>query len=153
VIDLFDTITKYYEGNRFHKEGWKTNKNWKIQKKIIVPWGIEFTDYARYGGSDGHFNTLYCGHIDWLDDLDKIFRILNPNGNGYNTIKSALNNRFNQLGNITKGQKFDNTFETYFVTGRFWKKGTLHLTIKDDDLLEKLNVMGANYRRDLGYEV
>lgn len=37
IIEAFDIMTKYHDENRIHIEGWKTNKSWKVTKKVIIP--------------------------------------------------------------------------------------------------------------------
>lgn len=37
IEEAFDNCTKYHKENRSHKEGWKTNDSYKINKKIILP--------------------------------------------------------------------------------------------------------------------
>ena len=155
VIDLFNTVTNYHSGNRFHTEGWKTNKNWKINKKIIVPWGIQFTDWSKYGSDRkcGKFDTIYSGYgLGWLGDLDKMVRLIDkPNFNSRSIIM-ALNDKFDKLGDIYVGEKYDNTTETYYFNLKFWKKGTLHIMFKDQEILDELNKIGANLRMELGYD-
>lgn len=156
IADLFNEITSYHNGNNRHTEGWKTNKNWKINKKIIVDWGVEYTDYGKYRSygdtrpSYGSFRTIYGK--DWLDDLDKIVRKIKEFGVDGFTIRESLNSRFQQLGNVYVGEKFDNTCETPYFHLKFFKKGTLHITFKDEKILEELNLIGAKLRRDLGYD-
>ena len=68
------------------------------------------------------------------------------------TIKKALRHKFNQLGTIPKGSDFDNTTETYYFDIKFFKKGTLHIVFKDDRVLDELNRIGGQLRRELGYD-
>lgn len=147
VEDLFNKITSYHHGNNSHREGWKTNKNWKINKKIIVNWGISFSSYG-----DDRFSLSYSG-LDWMNDLDKIVRKIHGEGlvdRGY--IKTELREKFSSLGKVRKGTSYDNTCETPFFHIKFYKKGSLHITFRDDNILNKLNMMGAQLRRDLGYD-
>jgi len=98
IEDLFDEITSYHNGNKVHREGWKTNKNWKINKKIIVDWGVRFEDYSRYGSRYGNFRA---GRNDqWIDDLDKIVRKIKPDSASGFFIKEALRTRFLELGKV-----------------------------------------------------
>ncbi len=150
IEDLFNEITSYHQGNTIHREGWKTNKNWKINKKIIVDWGIEFDDYSKHGGRYGFFRVRYGR--EWIEDLDKIVRKIEPElASGY-WIKDALRNCFDRLGKIHIGEKFENTCETPYFRLKFFKKGTLHITFKDQKILDKLNIIGAKLRQDLGYD-
>ena len=155
IIDLFEEITKYHNGNAHHKEGWKTNKNWKINKKIIVNYAVNFasSDPRRWGGTGlPHGNYNVYGFREWLDDLDKVVRRINKDGEKYPTIKEILSSKFSILGDIITGEKYDNTAETYYFDLKFWKKGTLHITFKDDKILAELNYIGAKLRTDLGYD-
>ena len=148
IIDLFEEITSRHNGNPYHQEGWKTNKNWKINKKIIVDWGVEFNCYRT---NSGRFHSRRY-EKDFIDDLDVIVRKIKNYGSQGNTIKSALDMRFNQLGEIHKGQKFYNEVETPYFQVKFYKKGTLHIIFKDDEILKELNFIGAKMRTDLGYD-
>ena len=163
IIDLFNEITSYHNGNNRHTEGWKTNKNWKINKKIIVNWSIvEFNDYSKYSsysygsGSSNRYGTFSCRYNnDWIGDLDKIVRKIQPLsslGYGGLTINEALRDKFQKLGKVYIGEKFDNTVETPYFNLKFWKKGTLHIIFKDKKVLDELNLIGAKVRRDLGYD-
>ena len=152
IEDLFNEITSYHNGNTVHREGWKTNKNWKINKKIIVDWGVEFSDYSKYGHGSryGDFNVSY--RREWIDDLDKIVRKIQPEGaSGFN-ITDALRDRFQELGKVYIGEKFDNTCETPYFHLKFFKKGSLHIVFKNPEVLTQLNKLGSKLRRDLGYD-
>lgn len=37
IIELFDQITKHYHENRYCKEGWKTNSEYIVNRKFIIP--------------------------------------------------------------------------------------------------------------------
>lgn len=43
LVKVFDEATAYHEKNKIHKEGWKTNKSYKLNKRIILPHGVEFS--------------------------------------------------------------------------------------------------------------
>ena len=150
--DLFNEITSYHNGNTVHREGWKTNKNWKINKKIIVDWGVEFSDYSRYG-YDSRYGDFRVGrNRQWIEDLDKIVRKIKPEDASGLFVKDALRNRFQELGKVYIGEKYDNSCETPYFHLKFFKKGTLHIVFKDSEVLEQLNKLGSKLRRDLGYD-
>ena len=150
--DLFNEITSYHNGNTVHREGWKTNKNWKINKKIIVDWGVEFSDYSRYG-YDSRYGDFHVGrNRQWIEDLDKIVRKIKPEDASGLFVKDALRNRFQELGKVYIGEKYDNSCETPYFHLKFFKKGTLHIVFKDSEVLEQLNKLGSKLRRDLGYD-
>jgi len=55
IVDVFDKVTALHEKNTVHVEGWKTNKAHRINRKIIVPWGVS---YDRFGWSFAHYSGL-----------------------------------------------------------------------------------------------
>lgn len=144
IKDLFEEITRHHSGNPYREEGWKTNKNWKINKKIITQWG-------GFEYSWGSFSLRY-GRNGWQDDLDRIVRRIRPMDTRGFTIREALELKFRCLGRIGNGAVIDNTCETPYFHIRFFKKGTLHITFKDQTILDELNQLGAGLRRDLGYD-
>ena len=39
VANVFDELTRYFKGNTNHTEGWKTNDSYKVNQKLVFPWG------------------------------------------------------------------------------------------------------------------
>ena len=37
VVEAFDIMTRYYDENRVHVEGWKTNDAWKVNRRVVLP--------------------------------------------------------------------------------------------------------------------
>lgn len=37
IVSVFDTLTKYYDDNRYHPEGWAHNESWIVNKKFVLP--------------------------------------------------------------------------------------------------------------------
>ncbi len=156
TIDLFEKILTYHKDNENHREGWKTNKNWKINEKIIIPsWGIKFLkyNYENYGKYE-----IVSDNLDWLNDLDRIIRTLDlvsydEKEHCDNYVKNQLEECFRDLGKVYDGQKYNNKLETRYFKIKFFKKGTLHIEFKSKKVLDLLNVAGANCRTDLGYQL
>jgi hypothetical protein len=123
-------------------EGWKTNDNYKVNRKLIFPYGVSY--------SYGSFNTYSHGDAMTIySDLDRILCVLDgkPFDRCY-TIGAALNNKVRQVrGNTTPGGW---TFESEYFEGRFFKKGTVHLKWKRDDLWESFNRTAAAGKKWLG---
>jgi len=44
IPEVFDMFTKFYNENRCHIEGWKTNNRFKVNKKIILPGYVSYND-------------------------------------------------------------------------------------------------------------
>lgn len=145
VVQVFDSFTKYYKENRYHDEGWKTNKKYKVNRKVIHPHFIQFS--RSWDGKSGSFNTYYS----WsqiMDDIDKVLCMLSGNDFGeITTIYNALCHKFKQLGSLDNGEKYDNTCESFFFDIRFFKKGTVHLHFKDKFLWQEFNLKAIQHKR------
>ncbi len=146
VANVFDALTRYYKGNTHHVEGWKTNDNYKVNEKIVFPYGCRFD--AKFLGQ---FERLYYGGmIDIYHDLDRVLCVLS--GEDFDrcyTVAQALERKFQILGHHVKSP-FDNLTESQFFDIRFFKKGTVHLTFKDKKLLEEFNVTASRGKAWIG---
>ena len=67
-------------------------------------------------------------------------------------IDHRLRRKFDLLGEVGSGSSFDNDCETPYFKLKFYKKGSLHITFKDEKILHELNKIGAGVRTDLGYD-
>lgn len=144
VSNVFDELTRYFKGNTNHTEGWATNDSYKVNKKIVFPYGCSYD--SKYGN---RFESLYYSRFDIYEDLDRILCVLDGKDfSKCHTIKEALNRRFEILGSV-KG-KFDNETESRYFHIKFFKKGTVHLVFKDDYLWEKFNIAAAKGKAWLG---
>jgi hypothetical protein len=148
VANVFDELTRYYKGNTNHTEGWKTNDSYKVNKKIVFPYGCVFED--KYGRT---FRHQYSGsQIDIYNDLDRVLCVLN--GRDFETcetIHQALDKKFRILGHYVKSP-FDNETESRFFHIKFFMKGTVHLTFKDAKDWEMFNKAAAKGKAWLGQQ-
>lgn len=148
VANVFDELTSYFKGNTSHTEGWKTNDSYKVNMKLVFPYGCKFED--KYGGN---FSLYYgYGRTDIYNDLDRIMCVLD--GQDFakcHTIGQALDNKFRILGHNVKSP-FDNTTESRYFEIRFFKKGTVHLTFKDKHLWERFNITAAKGKNWIGQQ-
>jgi len=147
VANVFDELTKYYKGNSNHTEGWKSNDSYKINKKIVFPFGCEFNSkYGRYFSS-------HCGHyLDIYNDLDRVLCVMT--GRDFSqceTIGEALRRKFHILGHDIKSP-FDNETESRFFDIRFYMKGTVHLKFKNEQDWRLFNTTAAKGRAWLGQD-
>jgi len=140
ILDLFETLTNqhcYYDEmskNKHLVNGWKNNKFWKINKKVILPRDLYHTL------CDG---VLFYGNysIETIVDIDKVLRYLSwdkvPQIDIMEALKEAKEN--NQTKHINCDY-FDLTC---------YKKGTTHITFTNSDILGKLNRAGALNKKGL----
>jgi hypothetical protein len=148
VANVFDELTSYFKGNTNHTEGWKSNDSYKVNLKLVFPYGCKFED--KYGGN---FSLYYgYGRTDIYNDLDRIMCVLD--GKDFaecHTIGQALDNKFRILGHNVKAP-FDNNTESRYFEIKFFKKGTVHLVFKDKHLWERFNVTAAKGKNWIGQQ-
>lgn len=138
IIDLFDLFTirhTYFDGRvGFHTEnihyynGWKTNNAFKVGKKIILPfnaWDEIFKKWKLQYDIEVKIRDFHVV-MNYLSD--------NPTPETFNSIRS-LARQFE--GGVVKGA------ETHFFTINAFKKGTMHFTFKDENVLRRFNVAAA----------
>lgn len=140
IMDLFDTLSFTYsyskelDTNIHYYNGWCSNKSWYVNKKVILP--VYAYDYIwkKMDVSKYEIVNKFC-------DIEKAFNYLAgcPGADVY--IGQFLQNakQLEQTKNISC-KYFDLTF---------YKKGTVHITFKDMDLLKKLNIFGGKGKRML----
>lgn len=139
ILDLFDEFSREYSywgtncTNIHLYNGWKTNKCWKINdKKVIIP-------LNGYNSWNGGFYPTYYTVVEKLQDIEKVFNYLNGN----RTIKHT-NLRESLKQAEEEGQTKD--IDTTYATLNFYKKGTCHIYWKNEDLVQKMNIIAAKNR-------
>lgn len=133
IYFLFENLTNrfaQYDGcsNVHYYNGWKTNKAWIINKKVILP------SYAY----DYIFKKLrISGYkvVEIIQDIEKALSYLDGQIMNGAQIANAL--RFAEENNITKN------IQCQYFNLTFYKKGTVHITFTDEELLKKLNIYGS----------
>lgn len=125
IIDVFDLFTKYHKDNRIDIDGWKTNDYFKVNKKIILPYVIEC-------GFNGYYRRSYGRNSDIFNDIEKVMCFLTgKNFESINTINDTIETI--KIGSTDK-------YESEFFYIRAYKKGTIHLYFKSEDLWNKFNI-------------
>ncbi len=135
ILSLFDrfTIESCYrdtlnEKNIHYFNGWKTNNAFKLGKRLIIP------IHGSYGGpfqswSDG-WSLDYQAERS-RRDIDMVISYFDGM-HSCKTICDALKEGFGQNEN-------SGLFSTHFKITAY-KKGTLHLTFLNDDILRRFNI-------------
>lgn len=133
IIDLFDELSRkhsWYDEtskNIHYFNGWKTNKAWKINRKVILPlqghgWscrGISFEYHAKHKIDD----IILC--LAFLDGGMK------PGYSSHAVLQRA-----------EWAEKTKNIFLKY-IDVTFYKKGTTHIYFRDEEILHRLNIFGC----------
>ena len=165
VVDVYDMFTKFHKDNTEHTEGWKTNSQFKVNKKIILPCFVS-ADWST------HFRADWNRYSEYRD-IDKVMCFISglPYEN-LNSLSEQGKEKLNQMG----GYKFEReaTVEDYehlslekaitfvrvgdsslheseFFNFRCYKKGTLHIIFKSEDLWARFNLAVNDGKKQLGY--
>lgn len=127
IVEVFDEFTRYHKENREHVEWWKTNDKWKVSKKIILPNWVSHSDWI----SDNWYSINWA-YSTKMDDIDKALCYID--GIKYENIQAtrqAIEKSFKNSPWIA---------ESTFFSIRYYKKWTVHLTWKDEDLRKEFNM-------------
>lgn len=133
IIQLFDKFSYEHSwlpeaGKNIHYyDGWATNKAHIINKKVIIPVYGVFSDIWK------KFDYTYSIY-EKLSDIEKVFNYLAGENNN--------NELYKILRNAEDCQQSKNIECRYFSV-TFYKKGTCHITFKDEELLKKFNIYGS----------
>ena len=140
VVDVFDSATRYHEKNRVYLEGWKTNKSWRINKRVIMP------NVVKY---DTTFSLSYYGSgRSFLADVDIVLCWLS--GRAIEEINTARDALDRQMKGYRETGEYRAPFHSTFFKMRMFKKGTVHLDFLDLDLLAKFNQQAAEGKNWVG---
>ena len=126
VLSIFDQLSAEYsyypemKKNRLHYDGWKSNSAYKLNKKVVIP----------MNAWDKIFNRF---HMDYrirerLMDIERV-------------LSYFLGKQYDPKVFFNLVDKWDriSSFETDLLSIKFYKKGTMHLSFKNDIALDAFN--------------
>jgi len=137
VLEIFHKFTEKHawdadnpnEKNIHYFNGWKTNKAFKVNKKVIIPiycgWGGPFVDSFT-----GEWRLEHDAARE-LRDIDVVMNYFDGRAHYY-SISEALEHAF------ARGQS--SKIESTYFTITAHKKGTIHLTFNDEGILRRFNI-------------
>lgn len=138
IIALFDELSDkhhWYDemsNNIHYYNGWKTNKCWIINKKVIIPLNAYGT-YFRDSFSPTDYNV-----IRKLEDMEKCFNYLDGG------LTDAVD--LHEILRVARENSQTKNIRLKYFTVTFYKKGTCHITFNNDELLKKFNIFGSQYK-------
>lgn len=140
IMELFDELShKYYyydetSNNIHYYNGWKTNKSWIINKKVIIPLkGFKDLEYSWGGFRPTQYDT-----VRKLQDIEKCFNYLDGGLTEAVDLEEAL--KFAEDFGETKN------IQLKYFTVTFYKKGTCHIVFTNEELLKKFNIFGSQHK-------
>lgn len=140
IIKLFDQLSynhAYVEGssrNIHYFDGWKTNKAWYINKKVILPIrGFDSGDLKYYDNPHITYEAIRT-----LTDIEKSLDFLDGNRKQGKTTRELLEE--------ARESRQSSRIRLRHVEVTFYKKGTTHIVFLEQDLLDRLNIFGCRHK-------
>ena len=124
IEEAFDMITKHHHENRFYVEGWKTNDQYRVGRKFIIPHVINCNLH-------GYMEDNWRSHGATMDDLNKALCLI-------------TGTKFEEIGTLRdflykQNREFGKKHEWGFFEIRGYRKGTLHCKFKDEWTWDEFN--------------
>jgi methylase of polypeptide subunit release factors len=142
TLKLFDTMTvKYAWHEELHTKnvhyfnGWKTNQAYRVNNKVVLPWMNCFCSYNS--------KLIPSDTANKLNDIDKVMNFF-AGLPEYVSIVDALTIALRE----SKNRGVESTF---FKISAF-KKGTVHLEFKDEDILRRFNITACRGKNWLPHD-
>jgi 16S rRNA A1518/A1519 N6-dimethyltransferase RsmA/KsgA/DIM1 with predicted DNA glycosylase/AP lyase activity len=145
LVEVFDRATAYHEKNKIHHEGWKTNKSYKVGKRIIIPSAVTYEDVWGFRFS------YYRDCRSFLDDLDKVL-LWATNIETDKGLSAAINTHVSSINGQKGFDKIDyqSWGESTYFKFRVFKKGTVWLDFKDSQVMDAFNRKAAEGKKWIG---
>lgn len=133
IMKMFDKMSCVYSWNEnsenvHYYNGWKTNKGYKINEKVILPF---------YGYEDkicgGRMDVRKC--VSFIEDTEKVFDFLDIG-------RTISVNVMDKIENSTNKRNI----QFKYFTASFYKKGTVHIKFTNKEILDKFNIYAAKNR-------
>lgn len=136
LLEAFDLICSFSAENSTAGEKWKTNSNYMINRKFIVPY---MTDYdSRYSTLNEHMRLNYGGNVTRIEDVIKALCYIT--GTNYDNITNLHD--YIYRNNLSYGTWYEWSF--FRIKG--FKKGTMHFEFTDEDVWIRFNQQVAKQR-------
>lgn len=135
IFNLFEDLSNKhhyaeYSKNIHYYDGWKTNKAWKINHRVIIPMYGVFGNYSW-----DKFKPTGYRAFEKLSDIEKVLNYLDDGSTEPILLESSLES----AEQTCQTRKIET--KHFYIT--FYKKGTCHLEFKDLSLLHKFNIFGS----------
>ena len=131
---MFEMITDHsqrgdYNGNIHLYNGWYTNDAYKINNRIIYPVSYNALSDLEMGigvgGKPQEYGNLPFKFRDFMGELNKAFEVFTP---------------------VTKCENIGiSEYENNVMKFRIYRKGTVHVTFKDLETLDLINITAGRH--------
>lgn len=148
IVKCFDKLSAEHayhsdvqNENVHYYNGWKTNKAHYVNAKCIIPTygcfarGYKPDKHGRYKGTLQGLDVQGCFQV--LDDLEKALNYLDKG----ETPETDLERMLQLAANAGRTKA-----ECKYFTVVFYKKGTCHITFRDQKIVDRLNIAVGRQR-------
>ena len=138
--EAFDLICSFSAENSTAGEKWKTNANYMVNRRFIIPHMADGYEWHYTGSSMWSMAKKRVGrplfHLEWGNyDVKRIMDVCKAlcyiTGRNYDTMPSILNH--------SDKEEWGQWFDWGFFRVRGYKKGTMHFEFIDEDVWYKFN--------------
>ena len=136
VEEMFDLFTKYYDENRVHVEGWKTNDAFKVNRRVILPWIVEKS-------FSNTFSVKYNSRVK-VDDIDRALCFIA--GKKLADIKTVVEA-------VKECKRSGETVCSEFFEIKCYLKGTIHLKFLEEWHWRQFNLVATKSKNWIPYDI
>lgn len=152
LVEAFDSICSFSAENSTAGEKWKTNSDYMINKRFIVP---NITEYEQWGSYNAYLSIreYRCPYVEQIEDVIKALCYVT--GTPYERtcgLHECVNNSHIEWGKWAPMGKYvyhkdrDPEYIPGFFRIRGYKKGTMHFEFADEDVWAKFNIAVAKIK-------
>jgi predicted RNA methylase len=132
LVEAFEKICSFSKDNSGAGEGWRTNTDFTINKKFILP-------YMTRIGWSGELQLSYSSS-DKMDDIVKALCFLTAiNYDQVKRFDSFISDFNNAVKHPMNKMQFGQWYEWSFFRFKGYKKGTMHFEFIDEDIWLRFN--------------
>ncbi len=129
IIEAFENICGYsWKENCTGGQGWKTNSDYMVNRRFIVPWACDYD--TRW--PTGYVKLSHRG-TEKIDDIAKALCYLT--GTNYDNITTI----YGFVNRMEHRMEWGQWYDWGFFRIRGYKKGTMHFEFADEELWAKFN--------------
>ena len=140
IVSLFEDFSYRHSmgaaGNIHYFNGWKTNDAFKVNKKVIIPYCDVWSEYSECY----RYSYSLCTK---LSDIEKVLDFLALDED--NTLDYSSRNLDYWLQYYERVQQNRKMCFRHFDVD-VYKKGTVHVTFRDPELLKRFNLYGCQHK-------
>ena len=137
ISEAFDTLCGFSSDNSTAGEKWRTNLNYMVNRRFIVPYMCEgynrYSNYAPYPYVNIGYNN---------EKINDFIKAIN-----YMVTPERKTPEFNQFKVNDMRLSWGQWYNWGEFRVRFYKNGTMHMEFKDEKLWQEFNLRAAKFKK------